>query len=219
MSQARPVIRGGLPTLGACHRMHCARQCARHGVLPLPLLWLPYFLCVSPSLPRCSPLVFGVGLIGVWGRGFGGGGGVDASIGSRPPAFPLGWADGCIPRQGVTFLYGLSICTRIVQMDLRRSQVLRPFPTPAFGTLCVAGELLLGRRGASLPRWRLCPTRNPSLGTNRSSCRGEHPVAGPLATPQAGATLGCWPTPQAYPTLLCVLRWGRYGDRGAPLNS
>ena len=103
-------------------------------------------------------------------------------------------ADSCTPRQGVTLLYGPSNCTRFVQMDLRRSQVLRPFPTPGSGTLWVAGEPLRDKRDACLPQWTVCPTRSPSLGTNRSTCRGECSVSGPIATPQAGATTGRWST-------------------------
>ena len=109
-------------------------------------------------------------------------GAVEASIDPRPPAFPLGGAHVCTLRQGVALLYGPSICTRFVQMDLRRSQVLRLFPTPEFGALWVAGEPLRDRRDACLPRWTVCPTRTPSLGTNRSTCRGECSVSGPLAT-------------------------------------
>ena len=97
--------------------------------------------------------------------------------------FPLGGADACTPRQGVTLLYGPSICTRSVQMDLLRSQVLQPFPTPGSGTLWVAGESLRDRRVSCLPRWAVCPTRSPSLGPNRSTCRGECSWSGPLVTP------------------------------------
>ena len=87
--------------------------------------------------------------------------------------FPLGGADACTPRQGVTPLYGPSICTRSVQIDLLRSQVLQPFPTPGSGTPRVAGESLRDRRVSCLPRWTVCPTRSPSLGPNRSTCRGD----------------------------------------------
>ena len=97
--------------------------------------------------------------------------------------FPLGGADACTPRQGVTLLYGPSICTRSVQMDLLRSQVLQPFPTPGSGTLWVAGESLRDKRVSCLPRWTVCPTCSPSLGRNRSTCRGECSWSGPLVTP------------------------------------
>ena len=97
--------------------------------------------------------------------------------------FPLWGTDACSPRQGVTLLYGPSICTRSVQMDLLRSQVLQPFPTPGSGTLLVAGESLRDRRVSCLPRWTVCPTRSPSLGPNRSTCRGECSWSGPLITP------------------------------------
>ena len=68
-------------------------------------------------------------------------------------------------------------------MDLLRSQVLQPFPTPGSGTLWVAGESLRDRRVSCLPRWTVCPTRSPSLGPNRSTCRGECSWSGPLVTP------------------------------------
>ena len=58
-------------------------------------------------------------------------------------------------------------------MDLFRSQVLQPFPTPGSGTLWVAGESLRDKRVSCLPRWTVSPTRSPSLGPNRSTCRGE----------------------------------------------
>ena len=81
-------------------------------------------------------------------------------------------------------LYGPSICTCSVQMDLRRSQVLQPFPTPGSGTLWVAGESLRDRRVSCLPRSTVLPTPGPLLGTNRSTCRGECSLSGPLVTPQ-----------------------------------
>ena len=68
-------------------------------------------------------------------------------------------------------------------MDLLRSQVLQPFPTTGSGTLWVAGESLRDRRVSCLPRWTVCPTRSPSLGPNRSTCRGECSWSGPLVTP------------------------------------
>ena len=83
---------------------------------PLPLVFLP--MC----LPRDYP-------------GLGGGGGAGRWLVSHPPVCPLGGAYACRPRQGVTLLYGPSICTRSVPMDPRRSQVLRPFPTLWSGTL------------------------------------------------------------------------------------
>ena len=111
------------------------------------------------------------------------GGGPCRRLGSLPLVFPRGGADACTPRQGVTLLYGPSICTRSVQMDLLRSQVLQPFPTPGSGTPWVAGESLRDRRVSCLPRWTECPTRSPSLGPNRSTCRGECSWSGPLVNP------------------------------------
>ena len=113
----------------------------------------------------------------------GGGGAPDAGSGPSIREFPHGGADACTPRQGVTLLYGPSICTRSVQMDLRRNQVRRPLPTPGSGTLWVSGESLRDRRVSCLPRWTVCPTRSPSQDTNRSTCRGECSLSGPLATP------------------------------------
>ena len=114
----------------------------------------------------------------------------DAGSGPSLREFPHGGADAGTPRQGVTVLYGPSICTRFVQMDLRRNQVRRPFPTPGSGTLWVSGESLRDRRVSCLPRWTVCPTRSPSQDTNRSTCRGECSWSGPLATPPGRCHLG-----------------------------
>ena len=74
-------------------------------------------------------------------------------------------------------------------MDLLRSQVLQPFPTPGSGTLWVAGESLRDRRSC-LPRLTVCTTRSPLLGPNRSTCRGECSWSGPLVTPPGRCHLG-----------------------------
>ena len=143
---------------------------------PLRALLLLSLFRVAPggvSLVSCP------GLPGCVGRG----GGPCRRLGSLPLVFPRGGADACTPRQGVPLLYGPSICTRSVQMDLLRSQVLQPFPTPGSGTLWVAGESLRDRNVSCLPRWTMCPTRSPSLGPNRSTCRGECSWSGPLVTP------------------------------------
>ena len=142
------------------------------------------FACPPPSvsfphrLGRCSPGAV-PGLSRLWWVG----GGPCRRLGSLPLVFPLGGADACTPRQGVTLLYGPSICTRSVQMDLLRSQVLQPFPTPGSHTLWVIGESLRDRRVSCLPRWTVCPTRSSSMGPNRSTCRGECSWSGPLVTP------------------------------------
>ena len=117
----------------------------------------------------------------------------DAGPGPSPREFPHGGADACTPRQGVTLLYGPSICTRSVQMDLRRNQVRWPFPTPGSGTLWVAGESLRDWHVSCLPRWTVCPTRSPSQDTNRSTCRGECSWSGPLATLPGRCHLGPLP--------------------------
>ena len=169
-----------------------ARHFARHSCPPLlrappPL---PFRFPLPPVLPPrcapwCNPVVGGF----VARHGWGGGG---ATLALVPPSgrFPHGGADACTSRQGVTLLYGPSICTRSLQMDLRRNQVRRPFPTPGSGTLWVSGESLRDRRVSCLPRWTVCPTCSPSQDTNRSTCRGECSWSGPLATPPGRCHLG-----------------------------
>ena len=193
-------------------------------VVPRPP-WLGSVGGVSPCRPLCVPSSFclfsaSLGAVFLWCRArafpavVGGGGGPCRRLGSLPLVFPRGGADACTPRQGVTLLYGPSICTRSVQMDLLRSQVLQPFPTPGSGTLWVAGESLRDRRVSCLPRWTVCPTRSPSLGPNRSTCRGECSWSGPLVTPPDVPPRAADQQSRAYPTLLRVLRWGGYGHRG-----
>ena len=148
--------------------------------------------------------------------GLGGGGAPDFGSGPSLREFPHGGADACTPRQGVTLLYGPSICTRSVQMDLRRNQVRRPFPTPGSGTLWVSGESLRDKRVSCLPRWTVCPTRSPSQDTNRSTCRGECSWSGPLATPQAGATSGRWPTVPSVTHLIACAQVGPIRTPGGP---
>ena len=176
----------------ACRWLHDARHVARHCCSPsLPIMLPPFLLPCLWRCPLCARLGTTRVLVGAWGVGLGGGGGLpDAGSGPLPWSFPLGGADACTPRQGVTLLYGPSICTRSVQMDQRRNQVRRPFPTPGSGTLWVAGESLRDRRVSCLPRWTVCPTRSPSQDTNRSACRGECSWSGPLATPPGPCHLG-----------------------------
>ena len=192
--------------LGACPRLSGRGLAALFGVgavcrgpSPVSAVWFPAppgwgllvvcppaapFACPPPAvsfpcrLGRCFP-----GAVPGPSRLWWVGGGPCHRLGSLPLVFPRGGADACTPRQGVTLLYGPSICTRSVQMDLLRSQVLQPFPTPGSGTLWVAGESLLDRRVSCLPRWTVCPTRSPSLGPNRSTCRAECSWSGPLVTP------------------------------------
>ena len=170
-----------------------ARHFARHSCPPLlrappPL---PFRVPLAPALPpRCAPWFNPVVGGFVAGQGWGGGGAPDAGSGPSLREFPHGGADACTPRQGVTLLYGPSICTCSVQMDLRRNQVRRPFPTQGLGTLWVSGESLRDRRDSCLPRWTVCPTRSPSQDTNRSTCRGECSWSGPLATPPGRCHLG-----------------------------
>ena len=188
-----------LAFLGLVWRLCVGVGAVCRGPSPVSAVWFPAppgwgllvvcspaapFACPPPSVPfpcrlgQCSP-----GAVPGPSRLWWVGGGPCRWLGSLPLVFPLGGADACTPRQGVTLLYGPSICTRSVQMDLLRSQVLQPFPTPGSGTLWVAGESLRDRRVSCLPRWTVCPTRSPSLGPNRSTCRGECSWSGPLVTP------------------------------------
>ena len=165
------------------------------------------FLC-----PRLCSLGVPLGL------GWGGGGAPDAGSGPSPREFPHGGADACTPRQGVTLLYGPSICTRSVQMDLRRIQVRRPFPTPGSGTLWVSGESLRVRHVSCLPRWTVCPTRSPSQDTNRSTCRGECSWSGPLATPPGRCHLGPLAIGPGRNPPYCSRSDGPDTDTGGPPN-
>ena len=175
----------------ACCWLIVARHFARHSCAPLLRAPLPFRVPLPPAVPvRCapwpSPVVGGL----VARQGWWGGGAPDAGSGPSLREFPHGGADACTPRQGVTLLYGPSICTCSVQMDLRRNQVRRPFPTPGSGTLLVSGESLRDRHVSCLPRWTVCPTRSPSQDTNRSTFRGECSWSGPLATPPSRCHLG-----------------------------
>ena len=175
----------------ACCWLIVARHFARHSCAPLLRAPLPFRVPLPPVVPvGCAPWPNPVvgGLVAR--QGWGGGGAPDAGSGPSLREFPHGGADACTPRQGVTLLYGPSICTRSVQMDLRRNEVRRPFPTPGSGTLWVSGESLRDRRVSCLPRWTVCPTRSPSQDTNRSKCRGECSWSGPLATPPGRCHLG-----------------------------
>ena len=161
-----------------------ARHFARHSCPPL--LRPPPFPFVL-LCPRFCPLGVLLGstwlLVGLLPGRVGGGGALDAGSGPSLRDIPHRGADACTPRQGVTLLYGPSICTRSVQMDLRRNQVRRPFPTPGSGTLWVSGESLRDRRVSCLPQRTVCPACSPSQDPNRSTCRGECSWSGPLTTP------------------------------------
>ena len=141
-----------------------ARHFARHSCPPLLRAPPPFpsvFLC-----PRFCPLGVLLGstrlLVDLLPGMVWGGGVPDAGSGPSLREFPHGGADACTSHQGVTLLYGPSICTPSIQMNLRRNQVRRPFPTPGSGTLWVSGESLRDRRVSCLPRWTMCPTRSPS---------------------------------------------------------
>ena len=143
----------------------------------LPCVLLPW--CLVRDYPGCGGCAVGLG-----------GGSLTLARVPSPGVFSFGGGDACTPRQGVTLFYRPSICTRSVQMDLLRSQVLQPFPTPGSGTLWVAGESLRDRRVSCLPRWTVCPTRSPSLDTTRSTCCGECSWSGPLVTSPGRCHLG-----------------------------
>ena len=146
----------------------------------------------------------------------------DAGSGPSLREFPHGGADACTPRQGVTLLYGPSICTSSVQLDLRRNQVRWPFPTQGSGALWVSGESLRDRRVSCLPRWTVCPTRSPSQDTNRSTCRGERSWSRPLATRPARCHLGPLANGLGRNPPYCVRSGGADTDTGGapkPLRS
>ena len=166
--------------LALCFTTHRRTQLSSPLARPPPLPFCAPLPPVPP--PRCAPWFYPV-VGGCVARQGWGGGGARRWLWSSLREFPHGGADACTPRQGVTLLYRPSICTCSVQIDLRRNQVRRPFPTLGSGTLWVSGESLRERRISCLPRWTVCPTRSPSQDTNRSTCRGECPWSGPLATP------------------------------------
>ena len=104
---------------------YVARHIARHSYPPLlrPPPPFPFVLLCSRFRPPGVLLGSTRLLVGVLPGRVGGGGAPDAGSCPSLREFPHGGADACTPRQGVTLLYGLSICTRSVQMDLRRNQV------------------------------------------------------------------------------------------------
>ena len=129
-----------LAFLGLVWRLCVGVGAVCRGPSPVSAVWFPAppglglllvcpptvpFACPPPSvsfprrLGRCSP-----GAVPGPSRLWWVGGGPCRRLGSLPLVFPRGGADACTPRQGVTRLYGPSICTRSVQMDLLRSQVL-----------------------------------------------------------------------------------------------
>ena len=182
--------------LGACPRLCGRGLAALFGVgavcrapppasavwFPAPLGWgllvvcplaVP-FACPPPSvsfpcrLGRCRARAFPAVVCG--------GGSLSPARVPSPGVSP--WGGRCLHSPS-----GCNSVVRMPSMDLFRSQVLQSFPTPGSGTLWVAGESLRDRRVFCLPRWTVCPTRSPSLGPNRSTCRGECSWSGPLVTP------------------------------------
>ena len=143
------------------------------GLLVVRPLAVP-FACPPPSvsfpcrLGRCRARAFPAVLCG--------GGSLSPARVPSPGVSP--WGSRCLHSPS-----GCNSVVRMPSMDLFRSQVLQPFPTSGSGTLWVAGESSRDRRVSCLPRWTVCPTRSPSLGPNRSTCRGECSWSGPLVTP------------------------------------
>ena len=182
--------------LGACPRLCGRGLAALFGVgavcrapPPVSAVWFPAplgwgllvvrplavpFACPPPSvsfpcrLGRCRARAFPAVVCG--------GGSLSPARVPSPGVSP--WGGRCLHSPS-----GCNSVVRMPSMDLFRSQVLQPFPTPGSGTLWVAGESLRDRRVSCLPRWTVCPTRSPSLGPNRSTCRGECSWSGPLVTP------------------------------------
>ena len=182
--------------LGACPRLCGRGLAALFGVgavcrapPPVSAVWFPAplgwgllvvrplavpFPCPPPSvsspcrLGRCRARAFPAVVCG--------GGSLSPARVPSPGVSP--WGGRCLHSPS-----GCNSVVRMPSMDLFRSQVLQPFPTPGSGTLWVAGESLRDRRVSCLPRWTVCPTRSPSLGPNRSTCRGECSWSGPLVTP------------------------------------
>ena len=129
-----------LALLGLVWRLCVGVGAVCRGPSPVSAVWFPAppgwglmvvcppaapFACPPPSVSfrvawGSLPLVPCPGLPGCGGTG----GGPCRRLGSLPLVFPRGGADACTPRQGVTLLYRPSICTRSVQIDLLRSQVL-----------------------------------------------------------------------------------------------
>ena len=127
------------------------------------------------------------------------------------------WCAKGVTREGVTLLYGPSICTRSVQMDLRRSQVLRPFLTQGY---------TVGRRGVPAGQVRLLPAPmdgvpypQPLTGDKPHNVPWGVLLVRPIGQPPRPVPPGAADKPSwAYPTLLRVLRWGRYSHRGGGPN-
>ena len=203
----------------ACCWRIVARHFARHCCAPLLLAPSPLRFPAPPVvLAWCAPWPNSVVGRLVARQGLGGGGRPTLALVPPPGSFPTGGADACTPRQGVTLLYGPSICTRSVQMDLRRIQVRRPFPTPGSGTLWVSGESLRDRHVSCLPRWTVCPTRSPQR--TRTAVRAVGSALGQAhwPAPQAGATSGRWPTVPGVTHLIARAQMGPIRTPGGPPN-
>ena len=151
------------------------------GVVPRPP-WLGSVGSVSPRRPLCvpSPLCHfptSLGAVFLWCPAracpavVGGGGSLSSARVPSPGVSP--WGGRCLHSPLGCNSVGRAVHLYPLRLELLRSQVLQPFPTPGAGTLWVVRESLQDRRVSCLPRWTVCPTRSPSLGSNRSTCRGE----------------------------------------------
>ena len=122
--------------------------------------------------------------------------------------------------QGVTLLYGPSVCTRLVQMDMLRNQARPPSPRPGLGTLWVIGGALAGPACLwpvpmdGVPDPQPLTRHEPHYmpwGVLRVGPMGHPPD---LVLPWAAALRS-----QAYPALWLPLWRGRYGHWGVRLTS
>ena len=119
-----------------------------------------------------------------------------------------GGGDSCTPRQGVTLLYGPSICTRSVQLDLRRSQ-------PRVGYTVGRGGVLAGQAFLLPAPMDGVPYPQPLAGHGPQYVLWAVLLVRPVGhSPRLVPPLAADQQSQAYPSLLRVLRWGRYGHRG-----
>ena len=202
----------------ACCWLNDARHFARHSCPPLLRAPLPFRVPLPLVLPpRCAPWPNPVvgGLVARQGWG---GGAPDAGSGPSLREFPHGGADACTPRQGVTLLYGPSICTRSVQMDLRRNQVRRPFPyrgrvhCGSLGSPCGIGASLAYPDGrCALPA---APHRTRTAVRAVGSALGQ----AHWPPPQAAATSGRWPTVPGVTHLIACAQVGPIRTPGGPPN-
>ena len=159
---------------------------------PPPLAGVCWW-CVPPPPPLRALLPLSLFRV-AWGGvplvpcpglpGYGGWGAV-LVVGSGPFPwwFPLGWLMLALPVRVYLCCTGRPFVPARYKWTCSVARYSSRSPRPGSGTLWVAGESLRDRRVSCLPRWTVCPTRSPSLGLNRSTCRGECSWSGSLVTP------------------------------------